>query len=147
MTWLSIVGSIFYYLTLPIASVFGWLLVAIAPLLHLGQHLLSGLLLPLRLLARFEVTAHAHAKRNARSHIFPEDTGRSAASVRAARENKKLEDAWQSSSSRGEASLRVDPTMEKKYAEWLEKDIGKRREDSILGQTILEEDDDSEDVF
>lgn len=37
--------------------------------------------------------------------------------------------------------------MEKKYAEWLEKDVGKHREDGLLGQTILEEDDDSEDGF
>jgi hypothetical protein len=77
----------------------------------------------------------------------PEESGRSAASALAARENKKLEDAWQSSSSRGEAKLRADPAMEKKYAEWLEKDAGKRREDGLLGQTILEEEDDSEDGF
>jgi hypothetical protein len=38
--------------------------------------------------------------------------------------------------------------MEKKYAEWLEKDVGKRREgDGLLAQTILEEEDDSEDGF
>lgn len=67
--------------------------------------------------------------------------------MRAARENKKLEDAWQSSSSRGEAKLRRDPLVEMKYAEWLEKDVGKRRDDGLLGQTILEEDDDSEDGF
>jgi hypothetical protein len=78
----------------------------------------------------------------------PEETGRSAASVRAAREQKKLEDAWQSSSSRGEAKLRTDPMMEQNYAEWLEKDVKKRKEgDSLMGQTILEEDSDSEDVF
>jgi hypothetical protein len=68
--------------------------------------------------------------------------------VRAAREQKKLEDAWQSSSSRGEAKLRADPLVETKYAEWLEKDVGKRREgDGLMGQTILEEEDDSEDGF
>lgn len=37
--------------------------------------------------------------------------------------------------------------MDQKYVEWLEKDVGKRREEGLLGQTILEEDDDSEDVF
>lgn len=68
--------------------------------------------------------------------------------MRAAREQKKLEDAWQSSSSRGEARVKVDPFVEKKYAEWLEKGVGKRREgDGLLGQTILEEEDDSEDGF
>lgn len=64
---------------------------------------------------------------------------RSAASVRAAREEKKLEDAWRSSSSRG-----GDSSLEKRYAEWLEKDAGKRREEGLAGQTILEEEDDSE---
>jgi hypothetical protein len=77
----------------------------------------------------------------------PEEEGRSAASVRAEREKRKLEDAWQSSSSRGEARLRADPAMEKRYAEWLEKDVGRRMEDGVLRQTILEEDDDSEDGF
>ena len=38
--------------------------------------------------------------------------------------------------------------MEKNYAEWLEKDVGKRREgDGLFGQIILEEEDDSEDGF
>lgn len=59
----------------------------------------------------------------------------------------KLEDAWQSSPSTGDTSLRGDARRQKKYAEWLEKDIGKRREEGLLGQTILEEDDDSEDGF
>ena len=76
----------------------------------------------------------------------PEETGRSAASVRTAREKRKLEDAWQSSSSRGESRLKADPAMEKRYVEWLEKDVGKRREDGLLGSTILEEDD-SENSF
>jgi hypothetical protein len=38
--------------------------------------------------------------------------------------------------------------MEKKYAEWLETDRGQRVEDQgLLRQTILEEDDDSEEGF
>lgn len=61
--------------------------------------------------------------------------------MRAAKENKKLEDAWQSSSSKGEARLRIDSATENKYAEWLEKDFRKRGEDGLLGQIILEEDD------
>jgi hypothetical protein len=70
----------------------------------------------------------------------PEKSSRSAASVRAAREQKKLEDAWQSSSSKG-----GDSSLEKRYAEWLEKDVGKRRgSGGLIGQTILEEDDDSD---
>lgn len=74
-----------------------------------------------------------------------EEKGRTAASVRAAREQKKLEEAWQSSASRGDQTRwKADTSMQK----WLEKDVGRRREErGVLGQTILEEDDDSEDIF
>jgi len=76
----------------------------------------------------------------------PEETGRTAASVRAAREQKKLEGAWESSILKGEPGrLRNDPSTRKKQAEWLESELSKRREDQgLLGQTILEEEDDSE---
>jgi len=68
--------------------------------------------------------------------------------VRAAREQKKLEEAWQNSEFRGHARPSVDASTERKYAEWLEKDVGKRLDNQgLLGQTIIEEDDDSEDVF
>jgi len=77
----------------------------------------------------------------------PEEEGRSAASVRAAREKKKLEHAWQNSTVKEDGSWRGDISMEK-YAEWLEKNTTQRRDDQgLLGQTILEEDDDSEDGF
>jgi hypothetical protein len=55
MTWLTVIGSTFYYLLLPLTTVFGWLLVLLAPVLHLGSYILSGILLPLSLLAKFEV--------------------------------------------------------------------------------------------
>ena len=67
----------------------------------------------------------------------PEETGRSAASVRAAQEKKLLEQAWQSSTIKND-NWNAEPSMEKKYSEWLETDQG------LLSQTILEEDDDSE---
>ncbi len=71
----------------------------------------------------------------------PEGTGRSATSVRAAREKKKLEQAWQTSTVKNERRT-AEPSMEKKYAEWLETDQGPVREDrGLLRQTILEEDD------
>jgi hypothetical protein len=59
MTWLSVLGSVLYYLSLPFTTVFttvyNWVLIALAPALHLGHYLFSGMLLPLRLLAKFEV--------------------------------------------------------------------------------------------
>jgi hypothetical protein len=68
-----------------------------------------------------------------------EETGRSAVSVRAIREQKKLhklENAWQSSTFKSEdLNARSEPSLDK-YAEWLEK-----TDQGVLGQTILEEDD------
>lgn len=81
--------------------------------------------------------------------LTPEERGRSAASVRAAREQKRLDEPGEpylSSSARKE-QFGGDVKMEKRYTEWLEKDAGKRRDEGLLGQTILEEDDDSEDMF
>jgi hypothetical protein len=72
----------------------------------------------------------------------PEETGRSAASMRAARETKKLEQAWQSSKTKIQGGdWKDDSSMAKKFSEWLETDQG------LLRQTILEEDDDSEEGF
>lgn len=39
---------------------------------------------------------------------------------------------------------RIDPSMKREYADWLDKDRGRRR-DGLLSTTILEEDDSSED--
>jgi hypothetical protein len=79
----------------------------------------------------------------------PELSGRTAASVRAAREKKRLEDAWQASTPfrSNQARTRVEDTS-KDYSEYIEKDRGKRKEgQGLLSQTILEEEDDSEDGF
>jgi hypothetical protein len=77
----------------------------------------------------------------------PEEKGRTAASVRAARE-KKLEQVWQDSQVKDEdGNWKNDISMEK-YAEWLEKNATQRGDDhGLLGLTILEEEDDSEDEF
>jgi len=62
--------------------------------------------------------------------------------VQASREHKTLEEAWQSSSSRGDKSrLGQETFLEKQYVEWQGKDAGTRRHKSLSGQTILEEDD------
>ena len=55
MTWLSVASSTLYYITLPIMVLLGWLLVVLAPVLHLGNYILSAILLPLTLLANLEV--------------------------------------------------------------------------------------------
>jgi hypothetical protein len=187
MAWLSILGSILYYLSLPFAIIFttiyNWLIIGLAPILHLGHYLLSGLLLPLKLIAKFEVgptfflyivadsskTLYIylgvaaviglltgfllHISSSILVSLFnlnpaPEETTQSAASVRAARETKKLEQAWQSSTFKSERAWKAESSRDSKYAEWLETDLGKRREDQgLFRQTILEEEDDSEDGF
>lgn len=79
-----------------------------------------------------------------------EEKGRTAASVREAREKKNQQDAWQSSSSRkySDNLIRLEEMARKDYSDFLDKDWGKRREgQGLLSQTILEEDDDSEDGF
>ncbi|PMD65143.1 uncharacterized protein K444DRAFT_520190 [Hyaloscypha bicolor E] len=166
MTWLSVLGSVLYYLSLPFTTVFttvyNWVLIALAPALHLGHYLFSGMLLPLRLLAKFETLyiylgvaaviglltgSILHMSSSILVSIFnltptPEEIGRSAASVRAAREKKKLEQAWQSSTTKVESGKwKGEPSTDKKYSEWLEIDR------DLLRQTILEEDDDSEEGF
>lgn len=86
-------------------------------------------------------------------HSSPEDQipVRTAASVRATREKRKLESAWESSggaawSSEGKETHADEMKME--YAEFLEQDRGKRKGGKgLLAQTILEEDDDSEENF
>jgi hypothetical protein len=78
----------------------------------------------------------------------PEEAGRSAASVRAARERKKLEHAWQSSATKNEQVKWGSDISLERYTDWVGKDASQRREDQgVIGQTIIEEDDDSEDGF
>jgi len=59
MNWLAVLGSVLYYTSLPfttvLVTIYNWLIIVLAPVLHLGHYLLSGLLLPLTLLAKFEV--------------------------------------------------------------------------------------------
>lgn len=60
MTWLSMIGSTLYYLVLPVSYILSWLLAilktSLVPLLLLGSSIISGLLLPLKVLAKFEAS-------------------------------------------------------------------------------------------
>jgi hypothetical protein len=77
-----------------------------------------------------------------------QESGRTAASVRAEREQKKLEVAWEASTSKKDLeSWRDEVSSRRKHTELLGIDRGRRREEQgLLGQTILEEED-SEDEF
>jgi len=129
--------------------------------------MITGFMLPLKLLARLEtlyiyfgiavviglafgVILHASSSVLVSSFDLssdPEDRAQTAASVRSAREKRKLQQAWQSSILESDrSSSRTDAPIDR-YVEWLEKDMSQRREEQgLLGQTILEEDD-SDDEF
>jgi hypothetical protein len=70
----------------------------------------------------------------------PEGRGRTAASVRADKERKKLEQVWHNAPIKDEDGI-------KKYEEWLDQTTRRGDDHGLLAQTILEEDDDSEDEF
>lgn len=55
MQWLSIIGSVLLYLLLPFIFVFRWVVIALGPILHLVGYIFSGMIIPLKFLAKFEV--------------------------------------------------------------------------------------------
>ncbi|APA08119.1 hypothetical protein sscle_03g028890 [Sclerotinia sclerotiorum 1980 UF-70] len=165
-TWLSILAKTFYYISLPITFIFRWLLavlgIALAPLLHLGNSLISATLLPLKVLAKFEaliiflgsaifiglITGSVlRISSNVLESLFkltsnPEDTGHPLVSIHATKEQKKQK------TKPDLLKWKVDPSVEKRYSEWLEKDGGRKKDEhGLLAQTIIEEDDDSDDGF
>ncbi|TGO31037.1 hypothetical protein BPAE_0002g01300 [Botrytis paeoniae] len=159
-TWLSIIGSTFYYISLPIVVISNWLLailrIALAPLLHLGNSLVSAMLLPLRTIIIFLGSAIViglitgsllRVSSSILASLFkltsgPEDTDRSVASIRAAREHKKR------NLKPDPLKWKVDPSVEKRYSGWLEKDRGRKKDEhGLSAQIIIEEDDDSDDGF
>ncbi|KAH8683067.1 hypothetical protein BGZ60DRAFT_524404 [Tricladium varicosporioides] len=169
MAWTSVVKSIFSYLLLPLSLVLRLALIVLAPVIYLGSYIVAGALLPLKVLAKFEtiyiyvgvalfVGLVMGSILHFSSSVFislldlsasPEFQGRTAASVRAAREQKKLEGAWEASLSSSKSDRwRGDATTLKRQAGFGDGALRKRGErKGLLGQTILEEDDDSEDGF
>lgn len=72
----------------------------------------------------------------------PEDTRRSVAPIRAAREHEKRD------STPDVSKWKVDPPVEKRYSGWLENDGGRKKDEhGLSAQIIIEEDDDSDDGF
>ncbi|KAF7955376.1 uncharacterized protein EAE97_000635 [Botrytis byssoidea] len=159
-TWPSIIGSTFYYISLPIIVISSWLLailrIALAPLLHLGNSMVSAMFLPLKIIIIFLGSAIViglitgsllRVSSSILASLFkltsgPEDTDLSVASIRAAREHKKR------NSKPDPSKWKVDPSVEKRYSGWLEKDRGRKKDEhGLSAQIIIEEDDDSDDGF
>lgn len=184
MTVASVVGGIVYYIFYPILTIINWSIILLSPVVHLGSYIAHVLLLPMRLLDRFEVqrgisVQRICADRSQTIYIFfgvasligiaagsslyivsrvlasllgigtaPQGSGRTAASVRAEREQKK------GRSAHGHVTLAHAQThqvkinnavqINRKYVEWLAKDKDRRKE-GLLSETILEEDDNSDD--
>ncbi|KAA8572865.1 hypothetical protein EYC84_003434 [Monilinia fructicola] len=166
MAWLAMTRSTFYYLSLPIAFILSglWAILrtTLAPLIHLGNSFISALLLPLKVLAKFETLiiflgsavliglltgSILRISSSILASLFkltlsPEETGRSVSSIRAAQGEKKR------NSKPDLLKWKVDPSVERRYSEWLEKDGGRKKdEQGLLAQTIIEEEDDSDDGF
>jgi len=78
-----------------------------------------------------------------------QEGARTTDSIRAARERKNLVKSWQipGANSRSDDRLRLEEMARKDYSDFLDKDWGKREGPGLLSQTILEEEDDSEDGF
>jgi len=158
--WVSTIGTILYYISLPITIIFRWTLIALAPILHLAHYALLGLLLPVRLLAKFETLyiflgvaaliglitgSILHVQSSVLVSLFNLDSKpEERTPLRSLKERRELKEKADSSSG-GELKWKVDPSVERKYSEWLEK---KQEDDrGLFTQTIIEEDDDSEDGF
>lgn len=66
----------------------------------------------------------------------------SVAAIRATQEGRKTK------SKPDALSWRVDPSVERRYSEWFEKDGGRKKDEhGLLAQTIIEEDDDSDEGY
>ncbi|KAI9746527.1 MAG: hypothetical protein M1818_000240 [Claussenomyces sp. TS43310] len=165
MTWLSTTRSIAFYLILPITAIYNILLVLFAPAIHLASYLLHALLAPVKFMGRFEtlyiyfgVAALIGIITGSVLHFSSsllitalglrptaEEKTRTAASVREARQQKKLEDSWQTSTRAARDTAARAELLRQEYAEYFDRDRGKRKDGAgLLSQTILEEDDDSD---
>jgi len=174
MAWQSAVQTIIYYLFLPFFLLFraGYsvLLVALAPLVYLLTYTFYALVLPVRILGRFEtlyiyfgVAALIGILTGSILHFssrfigsvlnlqdVQEEESHPPVSLRTLQDRKTLEDAWDAATPvRSYAGRpRLKESLASEYAGLLKSDLGKKREGhGLLSQTILEEDDDSGDGF
>lgn len=159
--------TLLWCILLPFIFLFRWLLVAIGPALHLSNYVFSWMMIPLKFLAKFEtiyiylgVAALIGLITGSILHLSSailvsmlsldsqHEEKRSSSSLQSA-EQANFEESWRNSRPKGHRdSLIPDDSLEKRYAEWLEKSRGKNKEDqSLFGQTILEEEDDFENRF
>ncbi|KAI9818527.1 MAG: hypothetical protein M1827_000586 [Pycnora praestabilis] len=165
MDYLKTTLNVLYYLIYPILVLLGWMSMIFAPVFYLGHYILHAFIVPIRLLAMFEslyiflgTAAIVGILTGSILHFsstllastlnldsVPAREGRTAASVRAAR-REKLPQRLDLPALQIGPLPKLEKPMKREYTDLLEKDRV-RRPDGLLSQTILEEDDDSEDEF
>ncbi|KAH8821694.1 hypothetical protein F5884DRAFT_768739 [Xylogone sp. PMI_703] len=164
MAWNAVIG-ILYYCLLPFGIVLRFLLSLLAPVLHLVHYVLSALFLPTRFLGKFEtiyiylgVAAVIgllagfllHITSSILTSLFnlnspSKKTQRTTDSMNVPRKQKNLENSWSGvGDSTYQDTMRIDDSVQNKYVDWLEKDTRRHRDQGLLTQIILEEEDDSE---
>ncbi|KAI9850688.1 MAG: hypothetical protein M1838_005252 [Thelocarpon superellum] len=163
--YLSTAITVGYYVVYPITTLISWLLVCLAPVLHLAHYTFHALLLPLRILAKFEtlyiylgVAAVVGILTGSILHFSSglliwaldlrssteEDLGPHVERSRAALRKKKSGPAGSLSPIGSGSRPVLDPSIKREYADWLDRDRARKR-DGLLSQTILEEEDDDSD--
>ncbi|KAI9677556.1 MAG: hypothetical protein M1817_006510 [Caeruleum heppii] len=170
MTVLSTTSSVLYYVFYPVTTLLAWALIGLAPVLHLLHYAVHACLLPLRVLARFETlyiylgvavliglltgsvlhfsTSLLISISDLRSTPLEELDRRNPVVFSRTKKTKEKKQAQANDVQRlvTGAHPTIDGNLRREYADWLDKDRGKRRE-GLLSQTILEEEDDSDDDF
>ncbi|KAI9797510.1 MAG: hypothetical protein M1833_005421 [Piccolia ochrophora] len=165
MGFASVTSMVLSYLILyPLLFLADCLRICLAPASHLAHHILQATLYPLRLLAKFEtlyiylgVAVLVGTATGALLHFCsavlitlldlrsnPQSQGHTAATFRAARMKKQALGLRREQDKTGRNLSVLDDTLKKDYATWLENDRAKNRA-SLISQTILEEEDDTDD--
>jgi len=172
MSVTAAIKTTLFYIIYPIILTYNVCLIILSPVLHIIEHIARLTILPLSFLGKFEslyiffsVAAIIGLSTGAvlfvlsrlLSAIFtldlpPEENGRTAASVRAARQKKKLQAIQEASNE--QAMMRIKDTllMRQEYNDYLSQDrlrVSSREKGGLLApsQVILEEEDDSDDAF
>ncbi|KZF22664.1 hypothetical protein L228DRAFT_247023 [Xylona heveae TC161] len=164
--YVSIAGTVLYYLSLPFTVSFRWLLVVLAPLIHLIRYIFYGLLFPVSLAAKFETIyiylgvavlvglltgsiLHVIISLLASAFRLHSTSRRTAQKVGRKKRAVKPDRVAARAGSPGAGRLhlsttKASPYLRDSYLDTRQLHRAQRKQGGLLSQTILEEDDDSE---
>ncbi|KAI9799677.1 MAG: hypothetical protein M1825_004412 [Sarcosagium campestre] len=159
MDYISTAASIVYLLVLyalyPVIKILQLVVIGLAPVIHLLQFLARVVLFPLTLLARFE-TIYIYlgvatilgiltgSILHLSSNILISALNLSSRTKPPSAQLGGQDQTEETLDSAAEPQYQLDDSMTKEYADWLDKDRTKKKT-GLVSQTILEEEDDSED--